>query len=376
MKKILLACLALIGLLSACSTEDDLETNKTKTSTTVIDSNYVYELPVVFHVLYQNASDDRQYVPSQRLADILSYVNRIYVGLDFGKSENIRVKFVLAKKDPQGKTLAQPGMDYFRYTGEYPIDPEKFLGDNTGTNTGFMWEPNDYINIYMFNFKRTSNEGELLGLTTMPFCMDTHKIEGLTSVSAWPKKDNLRQAVGSCINSLYAMKTADGESYYQSNRYTEKNPQRVLYYANDIAVTIAHELGHYLGLHHVFTEHKNSTNGYEPVDSCGDTDFCEDTPSYNRIEYNNFLTYVMENNEHLTMDDVATRYSCDSLEYTATNIMDYNWTLGYEISKDQKERMRQVLYYSPLIPGPKKDHSSRATRAAKGILPLKTTIIK
>ena len=54
---------------------------------------------------------------------------------------------------------------------------------------------------------------------------------------------------------------------------------------HDISVTIAHEMGHYLGLHHCFTENENGDMG----DSCADTDFCEDTPSYNRIEYQDTL---------------------------------------------------------------------------------------
>lgn len=50
---------------------------------------------------------------------------------------------------------------------------------------------------------------------------------------------------------------------------------------NDSTKNLAHELGHYLGLHHVFAEDKN---GY--ADNCNDTDYCQDTPSYNRNKYN------------------------------------------------------------------------------------------
>lgn len=58
-------------------------------------------------------------------------------------------------------------------------------------------------------------------------------------------------------------------------------------------MTLAHELGHYLGLHHVFAEEKND-KGYTSIDDCQDTDYCEDTPSYNILEYNKMLTQYIK----------------------------------------------------------------------------------
>lgn len=58
--------------------------------------------------------------------------------------------------------------------------------------------------------------------------------------------------------------------------------------------------------------------------------------------------------------------------------MDYSYTLGYKISAQQKARIRNVMYYSPLIPGPKKNGAN--TRAAgyeaEGKLDLKPIVIK
>ena len=42
--------------------------------------------------------------------------------------------------------------------------------------------------------------------------------------------------------------------------------------------------------------------------------------------------------------------------------MDYAYSLGYEITQDQKDRMRWVMYYCPMIPGPKRNGAN--TRAA------------
>lgn len=67
-------------------------------------------------------------------------------------------------------------------------------------------------------------------------------------------------------------------------------------------------------------------------------------------------------------------------EWKATNIMDYSWTLGYEFTSEQRNRMRQVLYYSPLIPGPKKSRSTTKSGAARktveGIVDLPIQLAK
>lgn len=47
--------------------------------------------------------------------------------------------------------------------------------------------------------------------------------------------------------------------------------------------------------------------------------------------------------------------------------MDYAYTLGYKISDNQKERMRHVLYYSPLIPGPKRNKVNVRTRGTREV---------
>lgn len=71
------------------------------------------------------------------------------------------------------------------------------------------------------------------------------------------------------------------------------------------------------------------------------------------------------------------RQSCDGIEYMSANIMDYSWTLGYKISKEQKARIRNVLYYSPLIPGPKVSTGTTTRASADGKpLDLKIMTIK
>jgi zinc-dependent metalloproteinase lipoprotein len=372
--------LALCLGLSACGGDNGLmSTDKSTlvTDTAEIDSNYEYQLPVIFHVLYKNQSDASQYIPAARLKNLLQYVNEIYQGGIYGKSENLHLKFVLAEKDEKGKKLGTPGVEYVKYDGDYPIDVSAFMSDNTGANVKYIWDPNQYINVMMFNFKSASSNEVTLGISHMPHTVD-NRVEGLDNVKTqYIAKNQLKYPLCSSINSTYAAQ-ASGGGYFQSDRYTDDNHTAHALSTADVVVTMAHELGHYLGLYHAFTEEKKD-GSFQPADSCGDTDYCKDTPSYNRIDYNNYLeTLNFEQNDPSITKKMLSRNSCDGKIFESNNIMDYSLTMGFQITADQKKRIRNVLYYSPLIPGPKKNNINTRTRATDDSHPLdlKFTIIK
>lgn len=372
--------LALCLGLTACGGDDGLvsvDESKLVTDTAEIDSNYEYELPVIFHVLYKDQSDATQYIPAARLKNLLQYVNEIYQGGVYGKSENLHLKFVLAEKDEKGKKLGTPGVEYVKYNGDYPIDVSAFMSDNTGANVKYIWDPNQYINVMMFNFKSASSKEVTLGISHMPHTVD-NRVEGLDNVKTqYIAKSQLKYPLCSSINSTYAAQ-ASGGGYFQSDRYTDDNHTAHTLSTADVVVTMAHELGHYLGLYHAFTEDKKD-GGFQPIDSCGDTDYYKDTPSYNRIDYNNYLeTLNFEQNDPSITKKMLSRNSCDGKTFESDNIMDYSLTMGFQITADQKKRIRNVLYYSPLIPGPKKNNINTRTRATDDSHPLdlKFTIIK
>lgn len=372
--------LALCLGLSACGGDNGLmSTDKSTlvTDTAEIDSNYEYQLPVIFHVLYKNQSDASQYIPAARLKNLLQYVNEIYQGGIYGKSENLHLKFVLAEKDEKGKKLGTPGVEYVKYDGDYPIDVSAFMSDNTGANVKYIWDPNQYINVMMFNFKSAPSNEVTLGISHMPHTVD-NRVEGLDNVKTqYIAKNQLKYPLCSSINSTYAAQ-ASGGGYFQSDRYTDDNHTAHALSTADVVVTMAHELGHYLGLYHAFTEEKKD-GSFQPADSCGDTDYCKDTPSYNRIDYNNYLeTLNFEQNDPSITKKMLSRNSCDGKIFESDNIMDYSLTMGFQITADQKKRIRNVLYYSPLIPGPKKNNINTRTRATDDSHPLdlKFTIIK
>ena len=293
-----------------------------------------YQLPVIFHVLYQNENDINQYIKEDHLKDVLVRTNHFYQSEKCGI--DINLEFVLATKDKNGTTLPEPGVERVPFN-ELPIDCEKFMRDNTGKYTSLLWEPNKYINIMVYPF----TDSQILGISTFPYSLKDFFLEGTQQVSAsWITLENL------------------------SFPYEQSTDERIN--QNDAAITLAHELGHYLGLRHVFSEGGTTS-------MCTDTDYCKDTPSYNRSEYEQWLNNLDKQNKY-QLKDLAKRYSCEKGEYEAHNIMDYAYCFYNEITLEQRKRIRHILNYSPLIPGPKESRID--TRGVLGRLNLPICIMK
>lgn len=112
---------------------------------------------------------------------------------------------------------------------------------------------------------------------------------------------------------------------------------------------LAHEIGHYLGLYHVFKGNENNL----PVNSCNqtDSDYVSDTYEYDRREH-------LEN--PTTGESKTMRIMCNGQIEEANNVMDYyfaNWypsitsaNGGYKsmFTHKQMERMYNVLRTSPV----------------------------
>ena len=320
---------------------EDQDEDDTKAT---LDESYEYKLPVIFHVIYKDANDASQYIPSARLQQLLTYVNMIYSGGLFGESGNVNVKFVAATYDEKGNKLDTPGVEYVKWNGAYPISPLKFMGDNSGKYVSYLWDPNEYINVMMYNFADggDSDEGTVLGISHMPYTIvGSTALEGLETTKA----KNIQKR------------------YYESDRYANSNHEATYISPFDVVVTLSHELGHYLGLFHAFSEHKvenaDGTTTTDTSEGCYDTDYCDDTPSYNRTEYMEYIEYYMKSHTTPRLQDVLLRTPCEGDNYLSANI-------------------RNVMYYSPLIPGPKKNGAN--TRAAgyeaEGKLDLKPIVIK
>lgn len=332
----------------------------------ITGDDYDYHLPVIFHVFYKDSKNPKQYISSTRLKELLSNVNELYQGnvynisLDTIESENIHVLFELAEKDANGKKLSTPGVEYIKIY-EDSIDCEDFM--NSKTYAKYSWNQNDYINVMVYSFKNTDHTSVTLGISNIPYKVAGYPdIEGLTNSKNYPlnKPGSFPYCVS--LNAIYVDKKYEGTRYT-----TDKHQQNYQYNTADPNATLAHELGHYLGLFHTFSEKAGKKDKSEAADDDDDSDYCEDTPSYNRIAYGKWLTQYMEEARKINKDtaftvkQLAKRTNTKGKEWQADNLMDYSICYSMRFTPDQAYRMRQVLYYSPLITGPKKARTS--TRA-------------
>lgn len=337
-------------LLSACKKErieDEVTRKKSEeTEKIVLDDNYIYRLPVIFHVITKSGSGTQSTVPASRYATLLKHVNELYRGGIYGASNDIKVEFYPAPTDEAGNRLPVAGVENVRWSGDYPINVENFMLDNRGTNVKYLWDPNRYINVMVFSFADEDTGGTILGISHLPYkAAGNATLQGLERAPY----NNMTKA-----NLTHAQCLAINLDYIEepTGRYVSATHEQSLlsYKADDAVVTLAHELGHYLGLYHVFTESR--TGG--TIDACGDSDYCLDTPSYNKKEYDKTLEGYLG---RLTIQDLPKlflRTDCKGTEFQSVNIMDYAYCHAFQFSADQKYRMREVLYHSPLIPGPKK----------------------
>lgn len=374
----LLGCLALLSTACQHTVADyiPVDNDQDEDSVTNITDNYRYQIPVVFHVLYQQG-DDISTITEARIKTILSQVNELWKGNVYYQagrytgtsgqttSEDMDVDFVLASRDEKGN--ATSGIDYEVYKGSWPLSPSDFL--TSKSNIQYIWDPNEYVNIMLFDFKDSNSDGSLtLGQTSMPLTTNDNALDGLNKTTTrYIAKNKISYTPAVCISSAYNAIAGKRILYCEWPRYSTTETSGYLNSTDismDINVTLAHELGHYFGLHHTFAEKVNGSN-MDIVDSCDDTDYCDDTPSYNRKEYQQELKELIAKaesaNKILSVAELMQRTNCDNLTFTSENFMDYNYTYGFRFTPEQRERVRHVLYYSPMIPGPKKNgvnHSS------------------
>ena len=317
-----------------------------------------YRVPLIFHVLYHDPANPGQNIPTERIYEVLNQVNQMY------EVNGIKLEFVLATTDPQGNLLKEAGIERVHWPAS-SIDPRLVM---EGTDREFMhllWEPADYVNVLLYNFSIQN----ILGISTFPLTPKSHPLEGTESV------DNLNLNLSNLTKMRCVSLNSSWMMAVGSDPLAKYIPADLLRRQTDSAITLAHELGHYFGLRHVFSE---SMQG-----ACVDTDFCKDTPSYNKsTDYDQYLQMIWSEQQfnpnfdnEFKWEDVFKRSSCkDGSDFVSHNIMDYSYSYLDEFTADQRARMRHVLDYSPLIPGPKQTRA-HLTRSVEGPVDLPHEIV-
>jgi hypothetical protein len=278
------------------------------------DQSANYTIPVVFHVLHGGESVGTfPNISQNQINSQIAILNDDYAGTglnvgnfsntNFNQSliANCNVRFCLAERDPSGTILTEKGIhriDYNSYVWASPTsytsqtDFRNFMDNIVKPNT--IWDANRYLNIWMSDVN--TNVG-LLGYATFPPSSTLNGISGglgsLTNDGVWC----WAKAIGD-VGTL--------PSFYNKGR------------------TATHEVGHYLGLRHIWGDA-----------NCGD-DFCNDTPTQQK-ENTGCPAYPHTSCNNAPNGDLF------------MNFMDYSYdNCLYMFTNDQRARMQTAMLNSPL----------------------------
>lgn len=291
-----------------------------------------YTIPIVFHVIHGGQAVGSY--PNLAAAQINSQVqvlNADYAGTGLNvsnypsnafvnfaaslpaanKDANGRVKiantgiqFCLATKDPNGNTLAEPGIDRINYVTKGWSNPASFTSVSAfqsfidGTvKPQSIWDPTRYFNVWVTD---VSTSVGLLGYATFPTGTGLSGISGTgtsTTDGVW----------------IWA-KACGSKNIYPSGTYATPY---------DKGRTLTHEAGHWLGLRHIWGD-----------GTCA-TDYCNDTPPAQTANYGTITTYPY----HV---GTCSGNSPDGEMYM--NFMDYTDDAAmYMFTVDQTTRMQTAM---------------------------------
>ena len=323
----LIVCLGILMVFTSCGGDDginDKEKEKEKENETAetISDDYEYKLPVVFHVLYKDKNDQKQYPSEARLKLVLDSVNALY------KRNHMNITFTMAEKDEDGKELSEKGIMRHEIDST-SMNPMNFIRESSKYGE-YTQNIHKFINVYLFHYDKENEQS--MGMSVLPVMPSDHTMEGVPDTTATFLNNHTKYANpwGVTINSQYIQ---------ESQKWGNINPMCAWN-------TLAHELGHYLGLLHTFSE-----------DKCEEDDYCSDTKNCDYEAYiDEVELFFKDIKEDATVSfwDLPQRTDCQTSEkYFAHNVMDYMYTIADSLTTQQRKRTRQVLNYCPSVPGVK-----------------------
>jgi len=249
-------------------------------------------LPVVYHIITDGTG-------SENLSAATIQAQNDQLNLDFGNSSgspysvaaDTEVEFCLATENESGSTLFEPGINRVTDFGDGPFSRPDFE-NNIKPQT--QWDPTRYFNVWVGDLGDS-----LLGYAQFP---SNSGLQGLNTNAGDANTDGvvvLYSSVGSVAN------PSSGGPY-------------------NLGRTLTHEVGHWLGLRHIWGDSSACTND----------DFCADTPDATN-----------SNGGCPTVDSCPSDgLGADMVE----NYMDYsNDACLNTFTADQKTRIQAVLANSP-----------------------------
>ncbi len=210
----------------------------------------VVSLPVVFHILHNNQAvgtgdNVSTALVNAQLEQLNNDFRRILGTSGFNNDPvgaDTQIEFCMAAIDPQGNTMAEPGINRIN-TAQLSIQNPGYsinYMDNTVKPTT-QWDPNQYINIWVTRINFFF--GTILGYAQFP------------SQSGLPGLNNNE---GSALSDGVVIRPSTVGSTDLPNPNGGVNAR---------GRTLTHELGHFFGLRHIWGD-----------GGCNADDFCADTP--------------------------------------------------------------------------------------------------
>ena len=261
----------------------------------------VYFIPVVIHVIYYKDFEGIEVgnLTEEQIFSQINVLNEDYRRMNqdtldtpewfLPVAADTRIEFRLAQRDPNGA----PTTGIVRIEGPKTSWNANLPADDVLLKSLSFWPPEDYLNIWIVNLS-----GDFLGYAQYP----------QTDLPGTLPPFN-RETDGVVID-------------YQVFGSIDKGSFPNIRLNYDRGRTTTHEIGHFLGLRHIWGD----------SDVCGVTDYCEDTPDQ-ETSYDS-CTGILG-------------FSCDS-EDMYQNYMDYTYDACMNLfTVDQMERMRIVLENSP-----------------------------
>ncbi|MCF6142289.1 T9SS type A sorting domain-containing protein [Flavobacterium sp. K77] len=277
-----------------------LEQARKRNSNKTAQTSAVITIPVVVHVIHNgDAVGTDENLFAEQINSQIRVLNEDFrrkistpgfntnpVGAD------IEIEFALAKRDPAGVlsngihrvNLGQSSWSFDEI--ENTVKPQT------------QWNPDKYLNIWVLNFQQS----DLLGYAQFP---SSSGLPGLNTSGGAAATDGV----------VIQYQFFGSKSYFPSGTYGPTYDQ---------GRTATHEVGHYLGLRHIWGD------AADGVDGCTVDDFCQDTPN----------AAIDNSGCPINVDSCINSPGLDMVE----NYMDYTDDICMNIfTGDQKTRMITVI---------------------------------
>ena len=315
-------------------------------------------IPVVIHIIHRTSHANigsGTNIPDIQIEDALRILNE-----DFSKTNpefpnpprntflnywgNPELKFCLATTDPYGNTtsgVTRTATAQTNWDADNNTESNAMKQNSSGGKDS--WDPKKYLNIWVCDLTNSSGGGQTLGYAYLP---------GLLAgfgQNAW--KDGLVVDYRYFGTNGIAAPSSDGK-------------------------TATHEIGHYLGLNHTFSEGNYPT--YSCLDNNGNTICCDrdggnvdDTPATDGVYWGN-VTSTTNNN---TCNDLAyaNAFTTDVLDMDE-NFMSYS-TSTWMFSQAQVDVMMATLNTSESNGGRSILKSGTVSTNCSGIVSSSTNIL-